>query len=44
MFKTMNAGKSVTNKNVKAVTEKYVLDTVALTKAQLDALVTVLTK
>lgn len=44
MFKTMNGGNVVTNKTVKAVAEKYALETVGLTKEQLTALVAVLTK
>ena len=37
MFKSLNGGKTVTNKNVGAVAEKYLLTTVGLTSGQLAA-------
>ena len=44
MFKAMNDGKKVTNKNVQAVAKNYALKTVGLTKEQLAALIEVLEK
>lgn len=38
MFKTINGGKSVTNKNVKRVAENYLLNTVGLTPSELSIL------